>query len=102
MTAARYAARAVLGALLVCAAMLPLLSGCSLYNRVFHRGAKTVAAARSPFARQHRFATAAQGTGGLSAPDTRNAVKIPRSATPERIRSQDRAVSGAAASFSSD
>ena len=68
--------RAAPGALLMCAVVLPLLSGCTLYNRVFHRG-RTSASCHETVRGQCRFPAGTQGPGGLSAPDTRNAIKVP-------------------------
>jgi hypothetical protein len=79
--------RAAPGALLICAAMLPLLSGCTLYNRVFHRSAKTAASCHErPFAGNADSRPPLKVPEGLSAPDTRNAVKIPDLGAADRER----------------
>jgi hypothetical protein len=80
--------RATLGALLICAVTLPLLSGCALYNRVFHRGGKDAATCRErPFAANTDSRPPLTVPEGLSAPDTRNAVKIPTLNAPARPQS---------------
>ena len=80
--------RATLGALLICAVILPLLSGCALYNRVFHRGGKDAATCRErPFAANTESRPPLTVPEGLSAPDTRNAVKIPKLNAPAPAQS---------------
>jgi hypothetical protein len=75
------------GALLLCALVLPLLSGCALYNRVFHRGGKdAVSCHERPFAGNADIRPALKVPDGLSAPDTRNAVKIPELKVSDRER----------------
>jgi len=70
--------RAARGALLICAVTLPLVSGCALYNRVFHRGAKESASCHErPFRGNTDTHPPLKVPEGLSAPDTRNAVKVP-------------------------
>jgi hypothetical protein len=85
VTAAPYRLRAELGALLVCAVMLPLLSGCSVYQRVFHHGGNKnfVGCTERPFAGNADSRPALKVPEGMSAPDTRNAVKIPALSTPD-------------------
>lgn len=85
MTVALYRLRAASGALLACAVMLPLLSGCSVYQRVFHRGgSKTfVGCTERPFAGNAESRPNLKVPEGMSAPDTRNAVKIPALSTPD-------------------
>jgi len=81
--------RATLGALLICAVILPLLSGCALYNRVFHRGGKDAATCHErPFAANSESRPTLIVPQGLSAPDTRNAVKIPVLNAPARAPSK--------------
>jgi len=73
-------ARAGLGAWLICAALIPMLSGCSLYQRMFHRGGKAdVACTEKPFTGNGNIDSRPplRVPPGLSAPDTRNAIKIP-------------------------
>jgi hypothetical protein len=75
------------GALLICAAWLPLLAGCTLYDRMFHRTPKNAASCHEkPFAGNAESRPALKVPEGLSAPDTRNAVKIPELATAARER----------------
>ena len=85
MTAALYRLRAERGALLACAVMLPLLSGCSVYQRVFHHGGSKnfVGCTERPFAGNADSRPALKVPEGMSAPDTRNAVKIPSLSTPD-------------------
>jgi hypothetical protein len=77
VTAPRPWPRAALGALLICALTLPLLSGCTWFNRVLHRGGKTTGCSERPFAGNADFRPPLKVPEGLSAPDTRSAVKIP-------------------------
>jgi hypothetical protein len=81
--------RATLGALLICAVSLPLLSGCALYNRVFHHGGNDAATCHErPFAANTESRPTLTVPEGLSAPDTRNAVKIPTLNAPPRAQSK--------------
>jgi hypothetical protein len=86
VTAALYRPRAALGALLVCAVTVPLLAGCTLYERVFHRGGNKnfVGCTERPFAGNADSRATLKVPEGLSAPDTRNAVKIPELNTPDQ------------------
>jgi hypothetical protein len=79
VTCLLYRPRAVFGALLVCAVMLPLLSGCTLWQRVFHRGGNKnfVGCTERPFAGNADSRAKLKVPEGMSAPDTRNAVNIP-------------------------
>jgi hypothetical protein len=87
VTGPRFRPRAALGALLVCAATLPLLPGCTLFNRVFHRNGKTsVSCTERPFAGNADTRAPLKVPEGLSAPDTRNAVKIPEVSAAARER----------------
>jgi hypothetical protein len=90
VTASQFRPRAAPGALLVCAVTMPLLSGCTLYNRVFHHngGKVFVGCSEHPFAGHTDSRPPLQVPEGLSAPDTRNAVKIPALNTPERQRAK--------------
>jgi hypothetical protein len=84
VTAPLYRPRAALGALLVCAVTLPLLSGCTLYNRVFHRNGKNfVGCTERRFAGNTDSRPTLKVPEGMSAPDTRSAVKIPELGTPD-------------------
>jgi hypothetical protein len=85
VTAALYRPRAALGALLVCAVALSLLSGCTVYQRIFHRGGRNfVGCTERPFAGSAESRATLKVPEGMSAPDTRNAVKIPELSTPDR------------------
>jgi len=79
--------RAALGALMMCCAILPLLSSCSLYNWVFHRGGgKDAGCTERPFALNHEQMPPLKVPDGMSAPDTRNAIKVPDLAATEHLR----------------
>jgi hypothetical protein len=90
VTASLFCPRARLGALLFCAVTLPLLTGCTLYNRVFHHngGKVFVGCKERPFAGNTDSRPALTVPEGLSPADTRNAVKIPELNTPERQRTK--------------
>jgi hypothetical protein len=90
VTAPLFCPRARLGALLLCAVTLPLLTGCTLYNRVFHHngGKVFVGCNERPFAGNTDSRPPLKVPEGLSPADTRNAVKIPELNTPERQRSK--------------
>jgi hypothetical protein len=78
VTRTRSQARAASGALLVCVALLPLLCGCTVWNRVFHRGNRNAeSCTEKPFKGNTDSLPPLKVPEGLSAPDTRNAVKIP-------------------------
>ncbi|HEY1726526.1 MAG TPA: hypothetical protein VGF89_13970 [Steroidobacteraceae bacterium] len=77
MSGSRSQARTAVGALLMCAVALPLLSGCTLWNRTFHRGRSAANCTEKPFTGNTASAPPLKVPEGLSAPDTRNAVKIP-------------------------
>jgi hypothetical protein len=80
--------RARIGALLLCCVLLPALSGCSVWNRVFHRN-RGPGCSEKPFALNTSTRPALKVPEGLSAPDTRNAVRIPDlSDHPERVRAK--------------
>jgi hypothetical protein len=87
VTRPRSPLRVAPGALLICVALLPLLTGCALYNRMFHRSPKNPATCHEkPFAGNAESRPALKVPEGLSAPDTRNAVKIPELASADRER----------------
>ncbi|MGH8232209.1 MAG: hypothetical protein ACRESY_10335 [Steroidobacteraceae bacterium] len=63
---------------MLCVAMLPLLCGCTLWNRVLHRGGRNPeSCTEKPFKGNTDSLPPLKVPQGLSAPDTRNAVKIP-------------------------
>jgi len=74
--------RATLGAPMVCCAILPLLCSCSFYNRVFHSGRKDAGCTEKPFALNTDVRPPLKVPDGMSAPDTRNSVKVPQLAAP--------------------
>jgi hypothetical protein len=78
VTRAALAPRAGLGALLSCALLLPLLPGCTLYNRVFHRNRDPATCRERPFIGNTDSRPPLTVPEGMSAPDTRNAIKIPQ------------------------
>jgi hypothetical protein len=87
VTRPRLPVRVAPGALLICAALLPLLVGCTLYDRMFHRTPKNAANCHEkPFAGNAESRPQLKVPEGLSAPDTRNSVKIPELATADRER----------------
>jgi cytoskeletal protein RodZ len=66
--------------------MLPALSGCSLWNRVFHRH-RTAGCTEKPFNLNTESRPLVKVPEGMSAPDTRNAIRISDlSDHPERAR----------------
>jgi hypothetical protein len=80
--------RARIGALLLCCAVLPALSGCSIWNRVFHRYTG-VGCNDKPFKLNTDNRPVLKVPEGMSAPDTRNAIRIPDlSDHPERARTK--------------
>jgi hypothetical protein len=78
VTRAAFAPRAGLGALLSCASLLPLLPGCALYNGVFHRHRDPASCRERPFIGNTDSRPPLTVPEGMSAPDTRNAIKIPQ------------------------
>jgi hypothetical protein len=81
VTRLAFAPRAGLGALLSCALLLPLLPGCTLYDRIFHRHRDPAACRERPFIGNTDSRPPLQVPEGMSAPDTRNAIKIPQLAS---------------------
>jgi hypothetical protein len=69
--------------------MLPLLDGCALYNRVFHRSANNFSCHERPFIANAESRPPLKVPEGMSAPDTRNAIKIPELATAEAGHSKN-------------
>jgi hypothetical protein len=87
VTRRKLRSRARIGALLLCCAMLPVLSGCSLWQRVFH-SRKDGGCTEKPFALSTERRPPLKIPEGMSTPDTRNAIKIPQLATAERVRTK--------------
>ena len=81
MTTPSTCTRAKLGAALLCCTILSLLSGCS----AFHRN-KTVGCTEKPFSLSTETRPPLKVPEGLSAPDTRNAIKVPDLGNSERVR----------------
>jgi hypothetical protein len=80
--------RARIGALLLCCVLLPALSGCSVWDRVFHRH-RRAGCAEKPFALNTDSRPALKVPEGMSAPDTRNSIRIgDLSDHPERVRAK--------------
>lgn len=88
MTSLKPFPRARIGALLLCCALLPALSGCALWNRIFHPH-RVVACTDKPFKLNTDNRPALKVPEGMSAPDTRNVIRIPDlSDHPERARAK--------------
>lgn len=88
MTHSQIERRARIGALLLCCVVLPALPGCSTWNRVFHRY-NGVGCSDKPFRLNTDNRPVLKVPEGMSAPDTRNAIRIPDlSDHPERVRSK--------------
>jgi hypothetical protein len=68
--------RARFGALLLCCVAVPTLSGCTLWNQVFHRD-RPVGCSSKPFKLNTESRAALKVPEGMSAPDTRNAIRVP-------------------------
>jgi hypothetical protein len=69
--------------------MLPILSGCTIWDRVFHHDKKNGGCTEKPFAQNTENRPLLKVPEGLSAPDTRNAIKIPDLTSPERLRTRN-------------
>jgi hypothetical protein len=81
--------RAAAGAL-VCCAILSMLSGCALWNRVFHHNRpKDAGCVEKPFSQNTEIRPPLKAPDGLSSPDTRNAIKVPELTSPERMRAHN-------------
>jgi hypothetical protein len=85
VTSRKLRSRARIGALLLCCAMLPVLSGCSLWYRVFH-SRRSGGCTEKPFALNTDSRPPLKIPEAMSAPDTRNAIKIPELTSAERVR----------------
>jgi hypothetical protein len=85
----RTVSRAGIGALILCSSIVPLLSGCSLWNRMFHRHNKDAGCTEKPFALNTDNRPPLKIPEGLSAPDTGNAIKVPDLTAPERVRAKN-------------
>jgi hypothetical protein len=72
----------------MCVVALPLLSGCTLTDRMFHRGRTSAACHEKPFAGNADSRPGLKVPEGLSAPDTRNAVKVPAPSAADQPRSR--------------
>jgi hypothetical protein len=81
------AVRAALPALCLCCCAMPLLAGCSVYNRLFHRS-HDVGCSEKPFEANTENLPGLVVPEGLSPPDTRNEIKIPPLNEPERVRAK--------------
>ena len=88
MTLRAMRGRAATGALMVCCLMLPMLSGCSLWNRVVHHRPKDAGCVERPFSQNTGTRPPLKVPEGLSSPDTRNAIKVPDLTGPERPRAR--------------
>jgi hypothetical protein len=73
--------------LYLCACALPLLDGCTLYNRVFHRSHDN-GCREKPFQGDTTNLPGLSVPEGLTPPDARNQVKIPSLNASERVRAK--------------
>jgi len=73
--------------LLLCCCVLPLLSACSLYNRVFHRS-HDHGCTEKPFQGNSVELPGLTVPEGMTPPDKRNQVKIPVLTEPGRVRTK--------------
>jgi hypothetical protein len=80
--------RAAVGALLVCCATVSVLSGCTVWDRMFHRRPKDAGCVEKPFSQNTETRLPLKVPEGLSAPDTRNAIRVPDLTSPERMRAR--------------
>ena len=80
-------ARTVSGALILCCAMLPLLSGCAI--PFFHRHNKDAGCREKPFVQNTENRPPLKIPEGMDAPDTRSAIRVPELDTPERVRAKN-------------
>jgi hypothetical protein len=87
VTTRKLRSRARIGALLLCCAILPVLSGCSLWDRVFHRS-RNAGCTEKPFALNTDSRPPLKIPDGMSAPDTRTAIKVPDLTAAERVRAK--------------
>jgi hypothetical protein len=81
-------ARAAVCALCLSCCALPLLSGCSVYNSLFHRS-HDHGCSEKPFSGNTESVPGLVVPEGLSPPDTRNGIKIPTLNEPERVRAKN-------------
>ena len=87
MTAAKQRNRAALCALCLCCCAAPLLTGCMLYNKTFHRS-HDHGCTEKPFEGNTDNLSGLVAPPGLSQPETRNEIKIPTLTEPERVRAK--------------
>ena len=87
MTAAKLRIRAALRALCLCCCAVPLLTGCTLYNKMFHRS-HDHGCTEKPFEGNTDNLSGLVAPPGLSQPDKRNEIKIPGLNEPERVRAK--------------
>jgi hypothetical protein len=78
-------ASAALPALCLCCCALPLLAGCSIYNSLFHRS-RDHGCSEKPFMGNTETAPGLTVPEGMTSPDARNQIKIPKLTEPERVR----------------
>ena len=79
---------AALPALCLCCCALPLLlSGCSMYNRLFHRS-HDIGCSEKPFQGNTENLPGLAVPEGMTPPDSRNQVRIPSLNEPERVRAK--------------
>ncbi|HEY2419355.1 MAG TPA: hypothetical protein VGH84_15645 [Steroidobacteraceae bacterium] len=80
-------ARARVSALCLGLSALQMLSGCTFYNSIFHRSHDN-GCSEKPFQGNSENLPGIVVPEGLSAPDTRNVVKVPVLTEPERVRAR--------------
>lgn len=86
MRVAKLRPYAALPALCLCC-VPPLLSGCSIYNSVFHRS-HDHGCSEKPFQGNTENLPGLQVPEGMTPPDPRNQIKIPTLNEPERVRAK--------------
>jgi hypothetical protein len=72
---------------LLCCALPLLLSGCSMYNRLFHRS-HDIGCSEKPFRGNTENLAGLVVPEGMTPPDSRNQVRIPSLNEPERVRAK--------------
>jgi hypothetical protein len=87
VSASKPIARARLSALCLGLSALPFLSGCTLYNSMFHHSHDN-GCSDKPFQGNSESLPGIVVPEGLSAPDTRTVVKVPALNEPERVRAK--------------
>jgi hypothetical protein len=87
VSATNASARAKLSVLCLGLGALPFLSGCALYNSMFHHSHDN-GCSEKPFQGNSENRPGITVPEGLSQPDSRNVVKVPVLNEPERVRAK--------------